>query len=226
MGTLRTRAIPTLATALVLSACQDATSPLAPGTHPDLNSSSDSETRCVGTLPPGTYENIVVPENTACFVDNSVVRGNVKVLEGAALFVFTTFVGGSVQGDKAALVQVIECEVVGNVEIKEGGAPDVSAVVGGLVHGNVVVEKVANGTAFFLGGTEVHGNVKVEDNVAAVFTVTDLQVGQDLQVFKNRGPGEKEVVGNTVDGNLQCFENDPPFLGGPNAAQQAEGQCF
>ena len=44
-------------------------------------------------------------------------------------------------------------------------------------------------------------------------------------MFKNRGPGPKTVQGNTVRGDLQCFENDEPFLGTPNVARKAEGQC-
>jgi hypothetical protein len=35
----------------------------------------------------------------------------------------------------------------------------------------------------------------------------------------------RKVTPNRVGENLQCFENDPPFIGQPNVAKQAEGQC-
>jgi hypothetical protein len=74
----------------------------------------------------------------------------------------------------------------------------------------------------------VGGNVKVEDNVigAAGMSVAGNQVTGNMGVFKNSGDGAKQVVANTVGQNLQCFDNTPPFLGGPNAAGKAEGQCL
>jgi hypothetical protein len=71
------------------------------------------------------------------------------------------------------------------------------------------------------------GNIKVEDNlITGALRIEDNQVAEDLQVFKNTGPGQKFVRNNTVGENLQCFENTPPFVGGPNNAQKREGQCF
>ena len=46
-----------------------------------------------------------------------------------------------------------------------------------------------------------------------------------MQVLRNLGPGSKTVMQNFV-GHLSCFDNSPPFIGGPNNAQQADGQCF
>jgi hypothetical protein len=46
----------------------------------------------------------------------------------------------------------------------------------------------------------------------------------NMWVFNNRGPGNKQVVSNIVD-NLRCKRNRPPFVGGPNVAEAAEGQC-
>jgi hypothetical protein len=83
------------------------------------------------------------------------------------------------------------------------------------------------------GNTLSKGNIKVEENtVTSVFgfgaglRVDQNRVAGDLQVFKNRGPAQKTVQGNTVGENLQCKKNSPPFVGGPNAAKKAEGQCF
>jgi hypothetical protein len=71
--------------------------------------------------------------------------------------------------------------------------------------------------------------VKVEDNVIApteeFIFVARNDVEQNVQIFKNTGPGRKRVTENVVEQSLQCFENDPPFIGAPNAARDAEGQC-
>lgn len=76
----------------------------------------------------------------------------------------------------------------------------------------------------------VGGEVQVFKNVSP--TVNNPQnVEQNrgegnMQVFENRGPADKQVVGNTVRENLQCKENDPPFVGQPNVVGgNAEDQC-
>jgi hypothetical protein len=51
-------------------------------------------------------------------------------------------------------------------------------------------------------------------------------VAQNIQVNKNRGSGGKAVQDNQVFQIVQCKENTSPFVGGPNAAAGAEGQCF
>jgi hypothetical protein len=60
--------------------------------------------------------------------------------------------------------------------------------------------------------------------------VTSPGNGGNLQVFKNRSapgpPVPKEVQHNNVRGNIQCKENDGPFVGSPNAAGgNREDQC-
>ena len=61
---------------------------------------------------------------------------------------------------------------------------------------------------------------------ARAMSVAGNHVTGNMGVLKNSGDGDKQVVGNTVGQNLQCFDNTPPFLGGPNTAGKAEGQCF
>ena len=77
------------------------------------------------------------------------------------------------------------------------------------------------------GITAFAGNAFVQENVIGLggLTIQRNRVAQNLQVFKNTGVGPKRVQLNTVLGNLQCFEN-LGFVGGPNFAQRAEGQCF
>jgi hypothetical protein len=79
-----------------------------------------------------------------------------------------------------------------------------------------------------IAGARVRENVKVEANVIAAPEILFLQnnrVQGNLEVFKNMGSGNKQVLGNTVQQSLQCFENDPPFFAAGNIAGNAQGQC-
>ena len=80
-------------------------------------------------------------------------------------------------------------------------------------------------------GRVLKGDIQVRENTIAPF-VRSLGVDNNfvlqgnVQVFKNAGEGRKTVQNNQVGKDLQCFENTPPFVGGPNVAQKREGQCF
>lgn len=205
------------------------------------------DTECVGALT-GPQENVVVPPGAACTLAGAMVQGNVKALEGSTLFVFASTVQGDVQGDKAREVRVqFESQVVGDVQVK-GTAPDsfnavdINVRVGGDVQfeesqGIVFVDaaQIAGDVDVIkhAGRVEVEfnavgGEVKIEDNVidARGMSVLGNDVMGNMGVFKNSGPGAKQVVSNMVRENLQCFENAEPFVGGPNAAGKVEGQCF
>jgi hypothetical protein len=96
--------------------------------------------------------------------------------------------------------------------------------------GNIQIERMQGDVVVRSVGvlSPIRGNVKVEDNFtpAGQFLTVDFSdVAQNVQVFKNTGPGSKFVLGNTVRESLQCFENAPPFIGGPNVAREAQGQC-
>jgi hypothetical protein len=212
------------------------------------------DTLCVGTLPPGTYDNVVAPEGTSCNLTDSIVRGNVTALEGSTLVVFRDEVGGTVKvlegatvvmsdnevrgnvvGDKADAVQVTRGTVGGNIHIVGANVPGPLGPVGALVNGtllpegNIQIEKNTTLGVLIFNATLTKGNVKVEKNVVNSpsfgLQIQGNQVGGNMQVFKNSGPAEKRVQGNIIRENLQCFKNTPPFIGSPNVAQKAEGQC-
>jgi hypothetical protein len=211
-----------------------------------------NDTSCTGTLT-GTHDNVVVPQGAICVLNAAMVRGNVKALQDSRLAVNFSNVGGSIEGDKADVVQVNATTVRENISIKEAGPPFSGPLPGGFFicafdfgftpcealvqnttveRGNIQLEKI-HGTAWVAGSlllSPIRGNIKVEDNLAspiAEFTaVTNNSVEQNVQVFKNKGPGNKLVSGNTVREDLQCFENDLPFVGAPNVARQVQGQCM
>lgn len=208
------------------------------------------DTPCVGVLG-GTHDNVVVPPGATCTLSAATVRGNVKALENSKLVITNSTIHGNVDGDAADSVQVLNSTVGGNVTITGGGPATGALPPGGLfcttvenlceasvggttVHGNVHILKVVGsirvGSILIptLGATFPVGNVQVEDNF--VPTGDDLVIAfntipNNLQVYKNTGPGLKTVTANTA-GTIQCFENAPPFVGGPNAGTKEEGQCF
>src|SRR5687768_7364987 len=65
--------------------------------------SSDHE--CIGFLPSGTYQNVIVPPGQSCTMFFTTVRGNLKVLEGSSLNATGNTVQGSVQADKSNFVR-------------------------------------------------------------------------------------------------------------------------
>lgn len=229
---MRKLALCVLATAITLGVCA------APAVADDV--------RCVGSLPPGTYDNVVVPRDTDCNLSGAIVRGNVKALRGAGLFSNGNRIAGNLEGDRPRFVGSLGDTIGGNVHVTgatgtpgflfDGLSINVFVCSARLDDGNIVVEKSRNGTVVVgtllevcPGNTVTKGNIKVERNFippAEVLAVARNTVGGNVQVFRNTGPGGKNVAGNLVRQNLQCKENDPPFNGGPNIARKAEGQCF
>jgi hypothetical protein len=181
------------------------------------------------THPPGaTFDNVVVPPGTLCQLHGVTVRGNVKALENSILGIGFSNIGGNVEGDKADEVQVRDSTVRGNITIVEGGpAPfffhevDLSNVI--LPNGQVHIEKMTGSiTVGRFVGNMIKGNVKAEDNTippGEIFDIANNAIGGNLQVFKNKGLANKEVQFNTVAGVIQCWENEPPFVGGPNTGR-------
>ncbi len=185
----------------------------------------------------GTFDNVVVPPGATCQIHNAQVKGNVKALEDSFLLVTTSTFRGNVVGDKAQNVDLRTSTIRGNVEIKEGesAAGTSNAVVqfNTFTGGNVKIEKMtgANVVVRFNQGI---GNIQLFENPIPPdrqILVVENVVAGDLQVFKNVGPGPKQVATNTVGGNLQCFDNALPFTTirvgfGPNdVTGNAEGQC-
>lgn len=207
------------------------------------SSAAAGDTRCRGALT-GTFDNVVVPKNADCILTGSTVAGNVTVRRGASLLSQANRIAGNLEGDEPRFVGSQFDRIGGNFDVTGARGPgfffqglSVNVFVCGstLEKGNIAVEKTRGGTVAvgtttpFCAGNDVGGDIIVQENLIPPFELlfVDLNnVGGDLQVFKNRGMGFKSVVGNEVRENVQCKENDDPFLGGPNFAQKAEDQCF
>jgi hypothetical protein len=202
---------------------------------------ADTDFQCNFTLPPGTYDgNIVVPPGQDCFLTHVTVRGNVKALADSQLNIHDSTIFGNVEGDKADAVNVNISTVHGNISATEGGpalrptllncdlAPpfdnpcEFNVQGTTLVNGNMQVEKMT-GSVWSRSNDIQKGNVQFVDNIIpaaptdeSLFIWSNFRIAGDLQVFKNTGSGLKLVFQNSVFGVIQCYENDPPFVGAPN----------
>jgi hypothetical protein len=186
----------------------------------------------------GPYDNVVVPEGGRCFIQFAEIKGNVKALPDSLLTIVQTEIGKNVLGDKADMVQVAGGNTIGgDIHIKEGGPNTVEAqevLIGGntIINGDILVQKMTIEKGLLVGFTGQNlvqnGNVTVEDNVIVAGTLANQGLRVDsqqiangnLHVFKNTGPGAKSVMGNNVmKGDIQCYENEDPFVGGPNTGR-------
>jgi hypothetical protein len=183
-------------------------------------------TTCNGTLDPGTYQRVVVPQDGVCLSNGPVtIRAGVFVQQGGTLVfgsednpVHTATIGGGVHAWNAMSVQIHFSTINGGIDIHGGSGP-----FGGPfdVTWNTIEDSVVNGgynevgyDGFWNGfiRNNVHGSVNLIGN-----TVMDLD--------------GNEVVTNTIHGNLNCQGNDPPpqvgdSEGSPNHVTGREtGQC-
>ena len=192
--------------------------------------STDENFDCRGTVR-GTFANVFVPAGATCRLQRSTVNGNVLAREGSRLYVSDTRVAGNIDGVEARVVQVKGGSLEGSIQIADGSsAGEVGAAVYGrtvLTQGNIQIIKMNTGSIRIADVRLVKGNIKVEENsTGSSLEVVRNSVAQNIQVNKNQGSGSKAVQGNRVSQIVQCKENTSPFVGGPNAAAEAEGQCF
>ena len=231
------RLLTTIGLALV-AACDSGQEPtgatsdasLDPTDSPATAINTDENFDCRGTVR-GTFANVFVPAGATCRLQRSTVNGNVLARELSRLYVSDTRVAGNIDGVEARVVQVKGGSLEGSIQIADGSSAGElgAAVYGGtvLTQGNIQIIKMNTGSIRIADVRLGKGNIKVEENsTGSSLEVVRNQVAQNIQVNKNRGSGRKFVKGNQVLQIVQCKENTSPFTGGPNAAAEAEGQCF
>jgi uncharacterized protein YjdB len=186
--------------------------------------------------------NLIARENATLIAEHNDIRGNVELLQTGLVSIGVSVIGGSILSDKPKRgLDIYRSQIGGSILAKEGTA-FIGLCGNTLKNGPIVVEKNKNSSILVggdgcvdFGGGNILENVDlkvVENEVVPVsgvpsngLQIGDNQIGQHLQVFKNRGGLPKAVTRNTVGASLQCFENTAPFIGEPNVAQEAEGQC-
>jgi hypothetical protein len=189
------------------------------------------DTRCDGVLPPGVYDNVVVPSGASCVIVGAEIRGNLKAEPGSLIIdVRNSTIHGNVEGDSFASFDLHGSMVGGDVTLKKFNTN--VQVCGTQVRQDLQVEegrgRVELGSpATGCAANEVGENLQAYKNLITVYLAIDgNMVGKNLQVYENMGSAPKSVEGNTVGQIVQCFKNEPPFKGGPNEAPEREGECF
>jgi hypothetical protein len=205
-----------------------------------------NDTTCVGTLPAGTYDNVVVPNGASCSLDDShIVTGNIKVFGGLQLR--GTDVRGNVEGDEADWFGMTDTSGTGaGTPTRVGGNVSMKKTVGNppfraanfvcdntKIVGNLQIEESPAAADWGIGvdpylpfcfaGAHIGGNYQASKNAGDLFHRQNV-IAEDFQLFDNVG-GVKDLFFNTIGENLQCDKNTPPPVGSGNTARQKEGQC-
>jgi hypothetical protein len=189
--------------------------------------------------------NVKILRGASLSASSNQIAGNVEALRGSSLFSSGNLIAGNLVGEAPRWIGSLGDRIGGNLAVSGATGPgfrfqalSVNVFVCGttVTNGNILVEKSRNGTVAvgssgpFCAGNDVPaGNILVQENVipgSEGMAVDRNTVGGNVQVFKNRGQGPKTVLANIVRQDLQCKENDEPFVGGPNLTRKAEGQCF
>jgi hypothetical protein len=159
---------------------------------------SAEERVCRGTIGAITVDNLRVPQDATCTLDDTRVEGTIKVESDATLKAFGIRVIGNVQAEDARKVVVRNGSVGGSVQIVQGGA---ARILGTRITGDILLD-------------EQDGDLAANRN----------RIGGNLQAFQNTGG--LSINDNRIDGNLQCKKNDPAPIGGGNVVQGSkEDQC-
>ena len=164
-------------------------------------------TSCSGTLPPGTYLNVDVPNlGSECTLDTTqIIQGSVRVADGAKLYLTGTQIGGNIWS--TGRVYATNVQVAGNVQLRPnlGIGPSFGVapcfIVGSVVSGSVLVSGGQGG--FRLENTNVGGNLRLADVaegvspsfVPAPDRVLNNQIGGHLQSVNRVGI---ELTGSAV----------------------------
>ena len=187
---------------------------------------SGGTTMCNGTLDPGVYHRVVVPQNGVCMG-----AGPVKIVAGLWIQSGATFVlgdeehpgsngsiNGGVHATDPASVQIHFMTINGGARIHGGSGPfgppfDVTwnAIEDNWIHGGVVIDGY---DGFWMGFIRNHvsGGVTLSNNTLA-------------------DPDGNEYVTNTIRGPMRCWGNDPaPQVGDSQGDANAvtgpmTGQC-
>jgi hypothetical protein len=200
---------------------------------------------CNGVLTGPIPGNVVAPPGSVCTLFNAQIAGNVFAYEASTLAADATEIVGNTTVRGATSASFLQSFVGGNFKSFDTGhtsidlfsnvGGDTEVIEGGgfsltisEIDGNLKVERTSG--LIEVGDTLIRGEAQFFDNgalgPAASLDVVDNAVLGNLQVYRTRGLLPKVVAENRVGQNIQCFENDQPFVGGPNEAQQRQGQCF
>lgn len=153
----------------------------------------------------------------ACEIGSNSISGDLRIPPGAMCVLSDLTVTGHLVLGAGSSVTGSDVEVHGDVEAKH--AADLT-LTDALILGHFRFEE---GGSVALLRSRVRGKVELKGNLGAIELQDDV-IEDDAKLEKNRY-GPFRLVGNTVDGKLECKDNDPPPSGSGNVAEQLSGQC-
>jgi hypothetical protein len=206
-------------------------------------------TKCMGALPAGVYQNVVVPTPADCAITwPTLILGNVHVERGASLTMFETppfqtRVEENIVSNHGRYVRLLGGVSVGeNVHILGATEGFSGCDTGPFIGGNLIFEAmvgldtiahacgchirgslhVFNGSELFvdIDGTIVEQQLLIYNNAAELFLVALNRVFHDLHFYGNTGPSV--IATNTVGNALLCHNNTPPPFAGGNVAARTD----
>lgn len=151
------------------------------------------DTHCNGVMT-GDHDNVIVAAGANCTLQSANVRGNVT--NYGELLTEDTNIYGNVDGEPGHVRTAISTGtyVGGNVQIR-GSLP--VGEFGGFFQAQIV------------------GDFQWEENANSLVAL-DSSIGGNVKAQGNSGGVFLSISGNTIGGNLECKENDPPILDGGN----------
>jgi hypothetical protein len=181
----------------------------------------------------------VVPAEAVCILSDATVNGNIETQSGSLFLVGNVTVNGNIESQGGQITALINegsgsNQVFGNVDIDSSNTV---AICGSSINGDVAISNTNPGEVAF-GGSEVGatcstigggniigGNVTITKNNVTTLGAADNIIGGNMTITYTLGAGTKQVINNKVTGNLQCSNNDQPFVSAGNQAKQLTGQC-
>jgi hypothetical protein len=191
---------------------------------------ASGSTECVGVLT-GTFDKVEVPPGAECQLLNSTVRQWVKADAGSGLLIAFSDVGGNVIGLSPSYAQAgYDSHVAGNMQVDNavtGVFASCAVFTNATIDGNVTCNNGNPGSPRILTPSTIGGSVDLVSNTGPFgVRILGSHIGANVHVNNNSGTGLNGVVGNTIANTLVCQNNNLPFVGGPNTAARAQGQCF
>jgi len=194
-------------------------------------------TNCIGTLDPGTYDDVIVPTDTFCTIlDGVTINGDVTILAGGSLM---GTAGGTIRGDVSSTV--FDCTTVFLVGFTIDGTITITGclhvvILNSVIGGKIDLEQtqeiaiIAGSTVGFL-GTQGHDHIDLKFGSGSTYQVFNNVVKDKIQVEDNvvdqSSPFPTFVAGNTAE-KIECLRNFPdPVLGSlpSNTADLKQGEC-
>jgi hypothetical protein len=188
--------------------------------------------------------NVIVRSGATLSFFSSLVHGNIEGDGFSQIFVnFSTVlilgegVVGNViakNGSNPGRVQIRDSSINGSAQL-ENNAGQVEIInnsfgnpITNLCCGNIQVVKSTTTNTMTIDGNRA-SDIQFYENRASAYRIRgNFDVRGNVQVYKNVHTTASGGEVSFNDGqNVQCFENmGPGFVGGPNSATKAEGQCF